>query len=108
MVLQDIRGFLVTLRHFFQRPVTIQYPEQKREQAPRFRGSRLCALIRRLGRRFASPAGSVRGSARRVAWKCTLCHRKRVIVNLENSSCVQVAACSVGSVRRSVRLMPSP
>jgi NADH-quinone oxidoreductase chain I len=38
MVLQDIRGFLVTLRHFFQRPVTIQYPEQKREQAPRFRG----------------------------------------------------------------------
>src|SRR5512138_2492679 len=30
-------GFLTTLRHVFRRPVTIQYPEQKRTPFPRFR-----------------------------------------------------------------------
>src|SRR5689334_6978027 len=30
-------GFGVTLRHMLRRPVTIQYPEQKRQPYPRFR-----------------------------------------------------------------------
>ena len=31
-------GLRITLRHFFKKKVTIQYPEQKREFAPVFRG----------------------------------------------------------------------
>lgn len=38
---RDIRGtlqpFWVTLRNMFRKPVTIQYPEQKREPSPRYR-----------------------------------------------------------------------
>lgn len=38
---RDIRGtlqpFWVTLRNMLRRPVTVQYPEQKREPAPRYR-----------------------------------------------------------------------
>lgn len=38
---RDIRGtlqpFWVTLRNMFRRPVTVQYPEQKREPEPRYR-----------------------------------------------------------------------
>jgi NADH-quinone oxidoreductase subunit I len=38
---RDIKGtvqpFWVTLRYLFRRPVTIQYPEQKRPPAPRCR-----------------------------------------------------------------------
>jgi NADH-quinone oxidoreductase chain I len=33
-----VTGFLTTLKHVFRRPVTIQYPEERREPAPRFRG----------------------------------------------------------------------
>jgi len=32
------RGLGQTLRYMFDRPVTVQYPEQKREVRPRFRG----------------------------------------------------------------------
>ncbi len=32
------KGFGVTLRNFFRRPTTIQYPEQRVAQHPRFRG----------------------------------------------------------------------
>jgi NADH-quinone oxidoreductase subunit I len=32
------QGFLMTLKHLFRRPVTIQYPEERREPAARFRG----------------------------------------------------------------------
>jgi NADH-quinone oxidoreductase chain I len=31
-------GFLMTLRHVFRRPITVQYPEERREPAERFRG----------------------------------------------------------------------
>ena len=33
-----LKGLRLTLRVFFSRPVTIQYPEHKREVAPRWRG----------------------------------------------------------------------
>ena len=32
------KGFLVTLRNLFRTPFTVQYPEQKAKQHPRFRG----------------------------------------------------------------------
>ena len=34
----EVKGFGVTLKRFFQPKVTIQYPEEKRHMAPRFRG----------------------------------------------------------------------
>ncbi|MDR1854662.1 MAG: NADH-quinone oxidoreductase subunit NuoI [Azoarcus sp.] len=33
-----LQGLIVTGRHFFQRKLTIQYPEEKTPQSPRFRG----------------------------------------------------------------------
>lgn len=33
-----VRGLLLTLRHFFKRPITVLYPERKRGISPRFRG----------------------------------------------------------------------
>jgi len=33
-----LQGLVVTGRHFFQRKLTIQYPEEKTPQSPRFRG----------------------------------------------------------------------
>ncbi|RLB08315.1 MAG: NADH-quinone oxidoreductase subunit NuoI [Deltaproteobacteria bacterium] len=38
MIVPLLRGLRLTLKRFFSRPVTIQYPEQKREVAPRWRG----------------------------------------------------------------------
>ncbi len=32
------KGMGITLKHFFRKPVTIKYPEQKREYAPVYRG----------------------------------------------------------------------
>lgn len=32
------KGFLVTLKNFFRPPVTVQYPEERAPQHPRFRG----------------------------------------------------------------------
>lgn len=40
-----IRGFSLTLRQMFTKPITIQYPEERREPAERYRG--LHALRRR-------------------------------------------------------------
>ncbi len=33
-----LKGMGITLRHFFKKKVTVQYPEQKREFSPVFRG----------------------------------------------------------------------
>lgn len=33
-----LSGFLVTMRNFIRKPVTVQYPEQRLSQHPRFRG----------------------------------------------------------------------
>jgi NADH-quinone oxidoreductase subunit I len=33
-----LRGLAKTLEQFFRKPITIQYPEQRREVSPRFRG----------------------------------------------------------------------
>lgn len=42
-IFRDIKeittGLSITMRHIFRRPVTVQYPEQKRPMPPRFRGS---------------------------------------------------------------------
>ena len=32
------KGMMITMRHFFMKPVTIQYPEQKAKISERFRG----------------------------------------------------------------------
>jgi NADH-quinone oxidoreductase subunit I len=34
-----ISGLAITLGHIFRKPVTVQYPEEKRPMPPRFRGS---------------------------------------------------------------------
>jgi len=34
----EVKGFAVTLKRFFTPKVTIQYPDEKKQQAPRFRG----------------------------------------------------------------------
>ncbi|RLA95095.1 MAG: NADH-quinone oxidoreductase subunit NuoI [Deltaproteobacteria bacterium] len=39
-----IEGLSITLKYFFTRPVTIKYPEEKREPAPRFRGAHILRL----------------------------------------------------------------
>lgn len=33
-----LKGLALTMKHFFRRPVTLQYPEQKQLVPPRFRG----------------------------------------------------------------------
>ncbi len=33
-----VRGLMVTGRHFFRRKITVQFPEEKTPQSPRFRG----------------------------------------------------------------------
>lgn len=33
-----IKGMVITIKHFFKRKVTVQYPEQKREFSPVYRG----------------------------------------------------------------------
>src|SRR5512144_638093 len=38
MLRELTRGLATTLRSMFERPVTVQYPEQKRPVRPRFRG----------------------------------------------------------------------
>ena len=38
MIIPLLKGLRLTIKRFFSRPVTIQYPEQKREVAPRWRG----------------------------------------------------------------------
>jgi NADH-quinone oxidoreductase subunit I len=37
MIIPLLKGLRLTLKSFFSRPVTIKYPEQKREVAPRWR-----------------------------------------------------------------------
>jgi len=37
-VLAILNGFRLTLRHFFKRPITVLYPERRREFSSRFRG----------------------------------------------------------------------
>ncbi|NJC96353.1 MAG: NADH-quinone oxidoreductase subunit NuoI [Anaerolineales bacterium] len=37
-VVELVRGLGTTLKMMFEKPVTVQYPEQKREVRPRFRG----------------------------------------------------------------------
>ena len=38
MIIPLIKGLATTLRHFFSKPVTLQYPEERRPVYPRFRG----------------------------------------------------------------------
>ena len=59
-----LAGLRVTLRNLFVKKITIQYPEEKTPQSPRFRGCMRCAVIR-TARSAASPASSARRSARR-------------------------------------------
>jgi NADH-quinone oxidoreductase subunit I len=44
LLVELVRGLLLTGRHFFKRKITIQYPEEKTPLSPRFRG--LLALRR--------------------------------------------------------------
>ncbi len=38
MLLELLKGMKLTGRHFFQRSVTVQFPEEKTPLSPRFRG----------------------------------------------------------------------
>lgn len=44
IVLAILSGLGLTLRHFFKRPVTVVYPERKRQVSERFRGLHSLAL----------------------------------------------------------------
>lgn len=37
-LVQIVKGMMITIRHFFKKKVTIQYPEQKRTYSPVYRG----------------------------------------------------------------------
>ncbi len=37
-MLDEFKGFAVTLKRLATKPITFQYPEEKRQMAPRFRG----------------------------------------------------------------------
>src|SRR5688500_15749459 len=37
-MLDEVKGFAVTMRRMLKKPVTFEYPDEKREFAPRFRG----------------------------------------------------------------------
>ncbi len=37
-LVQIVKGMVITIKHFFMRKVTIQYPEQKRTYSPVYRG----------------------------------------------------------------------
>jgi NADH-quinone oxidoreductase chain I len=37
-MLDEVKGFAVTLRRMMKKPVTFEYPDEKRQFAPRFRG----------------------------------------------------------------------
>ena len=65
--LDTLKGFAVTFRQIFRKPITQQYPEYKRPVYPRFRGRhRLCTRTR-TGSRSASAARSARPPARQTA-----------------------------------------
>ncbi|MEH6458879.1 NADH-quinone oxidoreductase subunit NuoI [Chitinimonas sp. JJ19] len=38
LLLELVKGMLLTGRHFFQRKITVQFPEEKTPYSPRFRG----------------------------------------------------------------------
>src|SRR5512141_3513862 len=38
MIAPLINGLMITLKHLFKKPITLQYPEEKPEVAPNFRG----------------------------------------------------------------------
>ena len=38
LLLEIFKGLFLTLKHFFMPKVTIQFPEEKTPQSPRFRG----------------------------------------------------------------------
>jgi len=38
MILPLVKGLWLTLRRFFSKPITVQYPDEKREPADRWRG----------------------------------------------------------------------
>ena len=70
MIREMISGMALTLRKLFERPVTIQYPEQKPDVPPRYRGS--IVLTR-------DPSGEERcvacylcSAACPVDWRCTV------------------------------------
>ena len=37
-MLPQLKGFVVTFRRLFKKPITVQYPDERREVASRFRG----------------------------------------------------------------------
>jgi len=43
-VLAILNGLWLTIRHFFKRPITVVYPERKRQVGARFRGLHALAL----------------------------------------------------------------
>lgn len=58
MIIPFIKGLATTLRHVFTKPITLQYPEEKRPVAPRWRGH---------------PELTVNEDERRRCVACTLC-----------------------------------
>ena len=38
LLVELVKGLALTGRHFFQRKITVQFPEEKTPQSPRFRG----------------------------------------------------------------------
>ncbi len=58
MIIPLLKGLATTLRYFFSKPITLQYPEEKRQVSPRFRGH---------------PELTINEDGRRRCVACTLC-----------------------------------
>ena len=54
-MLDEVKGFAVTLRRMMKKPVTFEYPDEKRQFAPRFRG--LPSLRARIARHYRDTYG---------------------------------------------------
>lgn len=57
-----VSGMALTLKYFFKKKVTLNYPFERGPLGPRFKGSTRCAAIP-MARNAASPASSAKRSA---------------------------------------------
>jgi hypothetical protein len=99
-----LKGMALTGRHLFARKITIQFPEEKTPQSPRF-GVCMRSVVIRMERSVVLHANCVRQFARR--WRLRSSRSRGTMVQGEPvaTTSTSQSASSVVSVRRLVRLM---
>ena len=78
LLFELVKGLMMTGRHLFRRKITVQFPEEKTPQSPRFRG--LHAL-----RRYPN------GEERCIA--CKLCTRRTTRYDIDLTKCIFCGFC---------------